>query len=294
MRREYETPLLLLFGIAGLVLLIACANLANLTLARGSVRQREMAVRLAIGAGRSRLVRQLLSESLLLALCGAVLGIVLAEMLCRYMLMFLNTKDDPIFLTLTPDWRLVAFTGGLALLTCILFGLTPALRATQTQPAGAMKAAGRGITAGRERFSLRRFLVVSQVALSLVLLAASLLFVRSLRNLTTLDAGLRQDGLLVMTADISRLQYTPERRRTVYRNLLDQVRAMPGIDNAATASILPLAGNSWNDMLDIPGVPSKDHLLAWFDSISPNYFRTVETSTDCRSRFRRPRHDFHA
>ena len=276
-RERYETPLLLLFGIAGLVLLIACANLANLTLARGSVRQREMAVRLAIGAGRMRLIRQLLSESLLLAVCGSVLGILLAEMLCRYMLTFLNTEQDHVFLALTPDWRLIAFTAGLAILTCILFGLTPALRATKTQPAGAMKASGRGITAGRERFSLRRFLVVSQVALSLVLLAASLLFVRSLRNLTTLDAGLREDGLLIMAADIGRLHYTPDHRRTVYRNLLQQVRATPGIENVATANILPLAGNSWNDMIDIPDVPSKDHLLAWFDGISPNYFQTVET-----------------
>jgi predicted permease len=278
LRKDYEDPLLLLLGIAALVLLIACANLANLTLARASVREREMAVRLAIGAARGRLIRQLLSESLLLTLCGSILGIVLAEVLCRYMVTFLTTEDNPIFLALTPDWHMLGFTAAVAILTCLLFGLTPALRATQTQPAGAMKSSGRGITANRERFSLRRVLVVGQVALSLVLLAASLLFVRSLRNLTTLDAGLRQDGLLLMGVDISRLQYSNERRAAVYRNLLEEVRATPGVDAAGTASIVPLSGDGWNDMLDIPGVVSKDHMLAWFSSISEGYFRTMDTA----------------
>jgi predicted permease len=277
LRNDYEAPLLLLLGIAGLVLLIACANLANLTLARASIREREMAVRLAIGAGRGRLIRQLLSESLLLTACGTSLGILLAEVLCRYMVTFLTTQQNPIFLTLTPDWRLLGFTAAVAILTCLLFGLTPALRATRTAPAGAMKAAGRGITASRERFSLRRALVVGQVALSLVLLAASLLFVRSLRNLTTLDAGLRQEGLLIMGTDISRLQYPAERRAMVFRSLLDQVRAMPGVDSAATVNEVPLSGDSWNDMLDIPGVVSKGHMLAWFNGVSDGYFQTLET-----------------
>jgi len=277
LRTDYETPLFLLLGITGLVLLIACANLANLTLARASVREREMAVRLAIGAGRGRLIRQLLSESFLLTACGSILGVLVAEALSRYMVAFLTTGENPIFLSLTPDWRLLGFTAAVAILTCLLFGLTPAFRATRTAPAGVMKSAGRGITASRERFSLRRLLVVGQVALSLVLLAASLLFVRSLRNLTTLDAGLRQEGLLVMGIDISRLQYTAERRAAVYQNLLEQVRATPGVDTAATVSVLPLSGNSWNDMFEIPGIVSKDHRLAWFNSISAGYFHTIET-----------------
>jgi predicted permease len=278
LRKDYEDPLLLLLGIAGLVLLIACANLANLTLARASVREREMAVRLAIGAGRGRLMRQLLSESLLLTFCGSVFGILLAEILCRYMVTFLTTEQNPIFLALTPDWRLLGFTTALAILTCLLFGLTPAQRATRTAPAGAMKSAGRGMTASRERFSLRRVLVVGQVALSLLLLAASLLFVRSLRNLTTLDAGLRQEGLLIMGVDLSRLQYRADRRAAVYRTLLDEVRATPGVDAAAAANIVPLSGAGWNEMLEIRGVPSKDRKLAWFSSVSEGYFQTMETA----------------
>ena len=278
LRKEYETPLLLLLGIAGLVLIIACANLANLTLARASVREREMAVRLAIGAGRNRLIRQLLSESLLLTVCGTVLGVTLAELLCRYMVAFLATEQDPVFLALTPDWRLIGFTAAIAILTCVSFGLTPALRATRTAPAGAMKASGRGVTTTRERFSLRRILVVGQVSISLVLLAASLLFVRSLRNLATLDAGLRQEGLMIMRVDVARLQYSTERRTTLFRDLLDRVRATPGVDLAATSSVIPLSGNSWNDMIEIPGIASKDRMLSWFNSVSAGYFQTLGTA----------------
>jgi len=270
LRTDYDTPLFLLLGIAGLVLLIACANLANLTLARASVREREMAVRLAIGAGRWRLIRQLLSESLFLTAGGAVLGIALAELLCRYLVKFLKVS-----LELTPDWRILAFTAGLAILTCLLFGLTPALRATRTTAADAMKASGRGLTASRERFSLRRVLVVGQVALSLVLLAAALLFVRSLRNLSTLDAGLRQEGLMIMGVDISRLNYTNEQRAATYRTLLENVRATPGVDSASNTNVVPLSGNGWNDMFEIPGRPAHGHSVSWFSSVSAGYFQTM-------------------
>jgi predicted lysophospholipase L1 biosynthesis ABC-type transport system permease subunit len=143
LRNQYEQPLLLLLGIAGLVLLIACANLANLTLARASTREREMAVRLAIGADRGRLIRQLLAESLLLTLIGTALGVLLAQLLGSNLVAFLSTGDDPLYLKLAPDWRVLAFTAGVAILTCILFGLTPAIRATQTNPGAAMKASGR-------------------------------------------------------------------------------------------------------------------------------------------------------
>ncbi|HEX4228249.1 MAG TPA: ABC transporter permease [Bryobacteraceae bacterium] len=278
LRNNYEQPLLLLLGIAGLVLLIACANLANLTLARASVREREMAVRLAIGAGRNRLMRQLLSESLLLTVCGTALGILIANAICRYMVKFLTTQRNPIYLALSPDWRLLGFTAAVAVLTCVLFGLTPAIRATRTAPAGAMKAAGRGLTADRERFSLRRALVVAQVAMSLVLLAGALLFVRSLHNLLTLHAGLQQNGLLIMGVDLSELHYPPERRAVVYRDLLDQVRATPGVDLAATANIVPISGSGWNEMIQIPGVKSQRDMIPWFNRVSTEYFRTVGTS----------------
>jgi putative ABC transport system permease protein len=277
LRENYEQPLLLLLGLAGLVLLIACANLANLTLARASVREREMAVRLAIGAGRSRLIRQLLSESLLLTIFGSALGIVIANALCRHMVKFLTTERNPVFLALSPDWRLLGFTVGVSILTCVLFGLTPAIRATRTAPAGSLKAAGRGLTPNRQRFSLRRALVVAQVAMSLVLLTGALLFVHSLRNLLTLDAGLQQEGLLIMGVDISRLQYSPERRAAVYRDLLDQVRATPGVELAATNNIVPISGSGWNEMIEIPGLRSHDRMISWFNRVSAGYFRTLGT-----------------
>ncbi len=155
-----EDPLWLLLGIAGAVLLIACANLANLMLARASVRGREMAVRLAIGAAQGRLVRQMLTECALLTIAGAALGAILANVLSAYLVRFLSSGTTPLFLDLGVDWRILAFTFGIAITPCLLFGLTPAIRAAATAPGEAMKAGGRSVTAGRSGFGLRRALVV--------------------------------------------------------------------------------------------------------------------------------------
>ncbi len=277
LRERYQEPLFLLLGIAGLVLLTACSNLANLMLARGSAREREMAVRLAIGADRPRLIRQLLVESLILTLGGAVAGAFLAHFLTRYLVSFLSTGDNPLFIELAPDWRVLAFTAAVAILTCILFGLTPALRATQTPPAAAMKTAGRGLTADRQRFGLRRVLVVSQVALSLVLLVGALLFVRSLRNLLTLDAGFNRNGLLITGVDISRLGFKPARRAVLYRELLEDVRKTPGVEQAATADIVQISGDGWNDAIEILGHRAEKRVIPWFDRVSAGYFRTMGT-----------------
>jgi putative ABC transport system permease protein len=156
LRKQYERPLWLLMATTGLVLLIACANLANLLLARAAAREPEIAVRLAIGASRWRLVRQLLAESLLLAIAGAVLGAGLALALSRALVAFISTPASPVFVGLALDWRVLTFTAALAILTCVLFGLLPALRATYLSPVSAMRSGGRSVTAGRERFSLRR------------------------------------------------------------------------------------------------------------------------------------------
>jgi putative ABC transport system permease protein len=277
MRKYYEEPLMLLLGIAGVVLLIACSNLANLMLARASTREREMAVRLAIGASRGRLIRQLLAESLLLTLIGAGIGAFLAQFLSRYLVSFLTTADNPVFVELTPDWRVLGFTAALAILTCILFGLTPALRATRTAPSAAMKAAGRGLTADRQRFGLGRMLVIGQIALSLVLLVGALLFVRSLRNLLTLDAGFREDGLLITGIDISRLNLSPVRRAVLYREIVDRLRRTPGVDQAASAGIVQISGDGWNDIIEIFGQHSAKPLTPWFDRVSAGYFRTMGT-----------------
>ena len=277
LRRAYSSPLWLLMAISGLVLLIACANLANLMLARASTRQREMAVRLALGASRARLLRQLLAESMLLAAAGTLLGLGLAQGLSRLLISFLSSQDSHWFLDLHPDWRVLGFTAGLAILTCILFGLMPAIRASRTSPGEAMKATGRSLSASRERFGVRRALVVSQVALSLVLVVGALLFVRTLRNLVTLDAGFQQDHILFTDIDLSAIQL-PMGRRTAYRQeLLERVRAIPGVISAADVAIVPVSGNGWNDNIDIPGFTAASRSWANFNMVSPGYFKTLGT-----------------
>ncbi len=277
LREAYETPLWLLLAIAGLVLLIACANLANLMLARASVREREIAVRMALGASRANLIRQLLVESLLLASIGAVVGALLAQALSRFLIAFLSTEGNPLFVNLTADWRVLAFTTGLALLTCILFGLTPALRATRGTPSAAMKAGGRGLTGAREGFGLRRMLVVAQVALSLVLLVGALLFMRSLQNLLTVDTGFRQDGVLVANLDASRINIPEQRAEAMQRQIMEGLRAIPGVEAVATASIIPLRGESWTLGIEARAAVEVKESSSKFSWISTQYFKTMGT-----------------
>src|SRR5579864_7967033 len=279
LRRQYETPLWMLLSIAGLVLLIACGNLANLMLARASAREREIAVRLAIGASRWRLVRQLLAESALLAGIGTALGAVLAQALSRGLLAFISTAGNPLFVGMTMDWRVLGFAVALAILTCLLFGLAPALRATHLSPASVMRAGGRSMTSSRERFSLRRTLVATQVALSLVLLVGALLFVRSLRNLLTTEAGFRAEGILTVNVDFARAQYPKERRMAVYRELHDQLAAIPGVVSAAQALFTPVSGSGWNnDVGPDNTTAAASGKLSFCNRVGQGYFRTMGTS----------------
>jgi putative ABC transport system permease protein len=276
-RETYEKPLWMLMWIAGLVLLVACANLANLLLARANAREREIAVRLALGASRSRIVRQLLAESLLLAVAGSLIGVLLAGFLSEFLIKFLSTEGDRLFVDLRPDWTVLGFTAGMAILTCVLFGLMPALRATRVAPLEAMKAGGRGLTAGRERFSLRRALVVAQVALSLVLVVGALLFSRSLAKLLTADVGFKQEGVLIAQVGSVRLNLPQESRLAFKRELLERIRAVPGVTSAARADIIPLSGNGnfnnvWMDGAD----PAGKKGVAW-SRISSDYFKTLNT-----------------
>jgi predicted permease len=278
LRRQYERPLWLLMATTGLVLLIACANLANLLLARGSVREREIAVRLAMGASRWRLVRQLLAESLLLAAAGATLGAALAQALSRGLVAFISTSTNPLFVGLDFDWRMLGFTAALGILTCVLFGLTPALRATGLSPASAMRSASRNTTAGRERFSLRRALVVTQVSFSLVLLVGALLFVRSLHNLLTVDPGFKPEGIMSVNIDFSRANYPKERRPAVYRELHDQLSAQPGVLSVAQVFITPVSGSGWNNTIGPDGsTAAASGKESFFNRVSPGYLKTMGT-----------------
>jgi putative ABC transport system permease protein len=275
LRRQYESPLWLLLATTGLVLLIACANLANLMLARATAREREIAVRLAIGASRGRIVRQLLAESLLIAASGAAAGAILAQWLSRFLVDFLTTESNRIFVVLSLDWRIFAFTAALAVLTCLVFGLAPALRATGMAPASAMKAGSRGSTETRERFGMRRALVVAQVALSLVLVVGAGLFVRSLRNLVTLDAGFQQDGILVVSMDLRRAGIPDERRTALFADITAKLAALPGVSSAAQAFIMPVSGSGWNNNIVIDGKKHTDNVN--FNEVSAGYFRTMGT-----------------
>jgi len=278
LRQQYETPLWLLMATTGLVLLIACANLANLLLARAAVREPEIAVRLAIGASRWRIVRQLLAESLLLAVAGATLGAGLAIVLTDSLVAFMSTSNDPVFVDVTSDWRVIGFTAALALLTCLLFGLLPAMRATLLSPSSAMRAGGRSMTAGRDRFSLRRALVATQVALSLVLLFGALLFVRSLHNLLTVDPGFHAEGLLAVHVDFSKAPYPSQRRMAVFQELLSRLSAVPGVLSAAQVDRTPVTGGNWDNLVAADGASAATSgKQSYFNRSSPGYFRTMET-----------------
>jgi predicted permease len=275
LRTRYEAPLWLLLGLSALVLLVACANLANLLLARAGTRAREMAVRLATGASRGRIVRQLLSESLLLAVIGTVLGAILARVISASLVSFLSTGRDPLSEPIALDWRILGFTAATAVATTILFGLAPALRATSAPLESVMRASSRGLTASRGRFGWQRALVVAQVALSLVMVLVALLFTLSLRNLTGVDTGFSVDNLVVTDIDFGGLAVPADRRLRLQRDLLDGVRSIPGVTSAAQVSMVPFSGWRARDEVRLEGRPQQ--LPASMNDVSARYFETMRT-----------------
>jgi len=269
--RDY-TSLWLLLGITGLVLLIACANLANLMLVRASAREREMAVRLALGAPRWRLVQQLLSEGVVLAGAGAVAGMWLAGMFSRGLVVLFSTEENiPLLDLLHMDWRVLSFVAAVAALTCVLFALAPAFRSSRMGPGAALKAGSRGTTADRSRFSLQRIMVVIQVSVSLMLLVGALLFVRSFRNLVTLNPGMRERGITSAFLGYWQSSLPKERWAEFQRELLEEVQAVPGVLNAATTTRIPLDGGSWEHGVRV-GSQEGSSKFTW---VSPDYFTTM-------------------
>jgi putative ABC transport system permease protein len=276
-REAYGTPLLLLLGTAGVVLLIACANLANLLLARATARQREIAIRLGLGASRGRVIRQLLTESLVLAVVGAACGLLLAGWLSPVLLSFLNTSTaggQRVTLPLEIDWRVAGFTAGLAALTCLLFGVVPAFRATRVNPDAVMRGSSRSTTAGREVLGLRRSLVIAQIALSVVLLFGSFLFARTLRNLASVDVGFPTNGLIASTVSLRRVEMAPDRLAVLRRAVVDRIKALPGIESAATVRVVPISGNSWSN--DVWPEGDRAHRAdSRFNIVGRGYFATL-------------------
>ena len=278
-RHQYRGALIALMAVVGIVLLIACANVANLLLARATVRQREIAIRLAIGAGRRRLIRQLLTESVLLSLCGAVLGMLFAKWGSRLLVGFLDTNAGHVSLDLSIDARVLGFTIVVAMATGLLFGLAPAWRSTRVSPQAAMKSGGRGVAEGHSRFTLGKALVIAQVALSLVLLMGAGLMLGTFRSLARLDPGFQRDAVLIASTDLRSLKYSAERQRQFYHDMTQQLRTLPGVRAASASVVTPISGSLWNDMIRVDGFSPKsdEDATVDFNVVSDGYFVTLGT-----------------
>jgi predicted permease len=250
MRGSYQRPLWVLMATAALVLLIASVNLTNLLLARATVREREFAIRLAIGGSKARVLQQVLVESLALALLGLAVALVFSAMATRSVLILLSTMTDAVFLDLSPDWRLSTFAVVLAVCTALGVGLGPAVRATR---ATTLTTNERGAVGNRAHLTVRRTLVAVQVAFTLVLLFGAALFARSLQNLATTDTGLRSDGVLTANVFFRESAYPPERRSLAYADLEERLRTLPGLTGVADTSTPPLGGSFWDTTVRIDG-----------------------------------------
>jgi len=271
LRNAYDSSLQLLLAITGLVLLIACANLANLMLARANARQREMAIRMALGASRRRMLRQLLIESSLLAFGGGALGVALAQPLSRALVAALSTSQSSVHLAIVTDWRVLLFAAVVATLTCIVFGTIPAMRGAHADPIAALKSGERGIFGNRQHFLVQRLMVITQIAVSMVLLVGALLFVRSYRNLMTLDPGMRESGITIGHFSFDALNIKPENEAEFKRQLVEDVRGIPGIQNAAATTNTPLGGGSWGHTVHVGAIEGSSR----FTYAGPSYFATM-------------------
>jgi predicted permease len=281
LREQFSKPLMVLMAMVGLVMLIACANVANLLLARAAARQKEIAVRLALGAGRARVIRQLLVESTTLALAGGAGGLAIAYWGGRVLLRFLPAEGASQALSTTPDLRVLLFTLGLSLATGILFGLAPALQSTRTSRSmgisPALKDQASNVSASVGQARLRMALVVGQVALSLVLLVGAGLFARSLYNLKDVDPGFRAGNLVSFTIDASLNGYSQPRMHELFRRLEDSLGVLPGVRAVASVEIRPLSGDASTNTVRVEGYEPKpqEDMNPYANWIGPGYFSTM-------------------
>ena len=280
MADQLKKPLLILFVIVALVLLIACANVANLMLARAATRQREIAVRLAVGASRWRVISQLLTESMLLALLGGLSGIVVALIGIRVLLRFTPHPGYQLSsIDATLDWRALAFAFTACLLTGLLFGIVPAWQSTRPDLVPALKTETSGLSGG-SRFTLRRGLVILQVALSLPLLWGASLFVRTLGNLRELDTGFSPENVFIASVDPSAFGYKSQQTLDFYNRLNARVSGLPGVRATSLALLTPLTGSSWDGTASVEGYTGKhgERNGILLNAVGPRYFETLGTS----------------
>jgi putative ABC transport system permease protein len=277
LRNDFSTPLIVLMCMVGLVLLIACANVANLLIARAFMRQREIAVRLSLGASRGRLVRQLLVESLVLSFAGGIAGLGLAFLLTRGLLSLVPTGGQPLLVTARPDARILAFTIGLTFLTGIVFGLLPALRASRPDPWTTLKDTMGSIAGTGGSLFLRKGLVTAQVALSFLLLFGAGLFVKSLQNLKGTETGIELDNLLTFQLAPALSGYSEQRAVQFNRDLLERLRSAPGVKSAAFAAVSLLSGDEWDSSTAVEGHHFADgeDQQAFMNAFSPGYFEAM-------------------
>jgi predicted permease len=276
LRREFSEPLQILMAIVALVLLIACANIANLLLARSTARARELAVRQALGAGRMRIIRQLITESLVLALAGGGLGVALASVANRVLLRMVSGGLDLIPLDVSVDTRLLLFTVAVSIATALIFGTVPAFRATRLQLTDTLKA-GRGPQAATARNPLAKALVISQVALSLVLMVGAGLFLRSLVNLNNVDTGFNKENVLRLDIDSSSAGYKPGEPREVALNqqIEERVSALPNV-KAASFSAFTFHEGSWNSDVAVPGTNRAEKIAVKHNVVGIGYLETMQ------------------
>jgi len=278
-RTQLSTPLWVLMATTGMVLLIACANLANLMLVRGTGRAKEIAVRLAMGATRGRIVAQLLTESLTLSLFGAIAGLIVAFWAdSALMKIYLPSDSGGMNISSSPDLRVLAFSLMVAVATGVLFGLVPAIRTTKPNISGTLKDQAGAVVGGGGHNRLRKGLVIAQVTLSLLLLVGAGLFLRSLANLRNLGPGFAPERLIGFNFDPSLNGYTPERMKVLYAQLTDAVSSIPGVQSVSLAVVRILEDNEWDSGMTVEGfTPDKPEQNAqpFMNVISPNYFATL-------------------
>jgi putative ABC transport system permease protein len=276
LRSQYSSPLYVLMGLVGLILLVACANVANLLLARGAARQREFAIRLATGAGRARLIRQLLTESLLLSTIASVVGVLFAVWGTQVLVSLISSGANPVLLDLRPDAPVLLFTITVTALTTFLFGLAPALWATRIMLATALKESSR-LFSGHGG-NLRKLLVVGQVALSMVLAVGAGLFLNSFWRLISVDTGFQATNVLLVRANAIGAGHRGPLAIRFFTELLDKVSALPGVQSSAMSWAPPVSGGFGNNShVSIQGHAARggEERIAWSNFVSPRYFETI-------------------
>ena len=278
LRQQVDQPLNILMAVVGLVLLIACANIASLMLARAAARHQEITLRQALGASRFRLIRQLLTECILLSSAGALLGILFARWGAALLVQYLSTTRNVVFLDLSLDGRVLGFTAAIALLTGLLFGVLPAFRSTRVSLTSAMKGSQTLEGERHGRFGAREWIVSTQVALSLVLLVAAGLLLRSFAKLATLDVGFDRNNVLLVSANLQTVKVPPDQQFATYEQIESRLRALPGVISVGRSVMTPIEGGVWDRRIgtDWSKALTGDDALAWVNCVSPGYFETLQ------------------